>query len=240
MNSLEYPYTEMLDALKYVEGFADFEVFIAQRLDSDQSAVKAEIKALFELHNNRYLKSICSQGVSEPEAIIEVVQGVNTYQGIVEVAFLNYLFDTPHDTKKLINTATGGMKKGEEFHNQEKQIHIYKQEYGTLIFGKNVDLRAKALRIYKAKRKQHKERYPDKPSFLKVYYFVIDCPPTRLHEVGIREYLDRHLSPGEVLFICGIAVGENQKFMQSIELAAKGVEIKFDNPYFVPFEFPAS
>jgi hypothetical protein len=242
MNGLDSPYIEMLDSLKEVEGFADFKIFVGKRLKNHLHDIKAEIKALFEMHHSGYLKQICSQEDREPEAILKIIQGEYTYQGILEVAFVNYRFDTSYDTNKLINKESTKLKAGDEFHDEKHNIHIYKQDNGTLIFGKNVDLQRKTLRIYKNKRKQHKVKYPDSPSLLKVYYFVIDCPPNKLYNVGIRDYLDRYLKPGEIFFNCGIAINNTGEFMQSTQLVVRGLELDFEiqNPYFAAFGSPNS
>jgi hypothetical protein len=96
--ALEAPYGEMLSSLSAVDGHTQFVEWLRSRTLNDL-AWRAELKALYEINKPQHpLTRICSHEAGEPEAIFRVVDG--EYTGIVECAFVKYLFDTHHEKER--------------------------------------------------------------------------------------------------------------------------------------------
>ncbi|HMS49998.1 MAG TPA: hypothetical protein PKA02_00985 [Candidatus Saccharibacteria bacterium] len=233
---LPSPYHEMLEALASTKGYADFKNFVHSRFTARPDDIKAEIKAIFELHCSGFLTRICSNEESAPEAEISIHANGHDYQGIVEVAFVNYRFDTIDDTKALINR-TLNVKKGTNLNKSfpDEKIWIRKTENGTLIVGENANLSVKIPKLYETKRKQHSKRYQDyntndKSGYIKVYYFVVDAPPTQIAQFYASYRIMNKLKPGEILVLTSIHGADKHSRITIV----RGMELEFelDNPYF--------
>ena len=100
----KYPYDEMLKALASVKGYEQFTNFIKeralQRNRRKSNDWKAEVKALFEINKKAHpLVEICSHMESEPEGIFKI----DNELGIIEAAFVRYLFTGSDIKRKLYN-----------------------------------------------------------------------------------------------------------------------------------------
>ncbi len=232
---LPSPYCEMLEALAATKGYVDFKHFVHSRFTACPDDIKAEIKAIFELHRSGFLTRICSNEESSPEAEISIRANGHDYQGIAEVAFVNYRFDTINDTKALINR-TLNVKKGTNLNKSfpDEKVWIRKTENGTLIVSENTNLSVKISKLYETKREQHSKYQDyntnDKSGYIKVYYFVVDAPPTQIAQFYASHRIMNKLKPGEILVLVSIH-GTNK---HSRVMIIRGVELEFelDNPYF--------
>lgn len=93
------PFNLMLNSLESIKGYKEFCDFVKSRSNNNKDW-KAEIKALFEINKGMHpLVRICSQNESEPEGIFRIGDG----DGIIEVAFVRYLFDRNLEKSKIIN-----------------------------------------------------------------------------------------------------------------------------------------
>ncbi len=232
---LSHPYDKMLADISGVKGFKSFEKFVLERWDIATNAVKAEIKAIYEFHNNGYLVEICSNANDEPDAKILInVNGIET-KGIVEVAHLDYLFDTRPEIKKVINSELN-TKKTDFFTKEmpEKGVFIQKEINGTIVVGPNVDLSHKITKTYKKKRAQHKQKYADYPEYLKVYYFQINAAPTRIDQFFGDPELLNLLKRGEVIILCTTYCVKDQLMHNPIiGMREVDVDIELKNAYFL-------
>lgn len=101
---------------------------------------------------------------------------------------------------------------------------------GHITVGYNVDLTQKVIQNLKAKRRQHKERYL---SNIKVYYMLVDGPPTALGQVmnGRNEIL-RQLKEREILFISTIYMRKEKFFRSHVEFRRNDlISIDFSNRF---------
>ena len=252
---------EILNSLKKINGFIEFEKFLGDRIKVSDDW-KAEVKALYEINKPTHpLIEICSQGESEPEGKFIL----NNVDGIVEVAHIKYLFDANHEKNKLINRinncfgpfckqlvnkyrdyvikcmvlsvdkqpsdvdlrnikdqitllitrsgdnslnfmpwgVVGFFKEGQfpkinDFDNPDL-ILVYKSA-GCIVGGQNVDLNQKILRKIDEKRKQHSQKYS---TYLKVFYFLVDSPPTVLDQIDDNR-VGCKLSENEIVVVCSV------------------------------------
>lgn len=105
----------------------------------------------------------------------------------------------------------------------------------------NADLNKKIARVLKSKRAQHRRKYGD---YLKLYYFLVDCPAPRLLEVDPNRIF-RQLDDREVVYM-GTVFGSNQggrtRWMRSgIIISGKGFnpnDLDLSNKYFEGCPFP--
>jgi hypothetical protein len=105
----------------------------------------------------------------------------------------------------------------------------------------NADLNKKIGRVLKSKRVQHKTKYDE---YLKLYYFLVDCPAPRLLEVDLNRIF-RQLDDSEIVYV-GTVFGSNQhgraRLMKSrIIIPGKGLDpnhFDFLNEYFQDCPFP--
>lgn len=233
-SKIEYPYNEMLLALKDIDGFNDFINLIDAKWDCEGGSLNAEIKALYELKQNGYLTDITSSKSSMPEGLFSVnIKGVS-YKGMLEVAFIKYLFDSNEEVKEFINKKLN-VKKDMEFDKTfpEYSLRIVKKKTGIGVIGRNIDINKKLFRLYEFKRKQHKKRFADFPEYVKLYYFIIDCPPNKLSLIESKKLLKR-IHTGEIVAICSTYYDVNQQCKQTRIVLTRGIEVdlKLDNKYF--------
>lgn len=234
---LEEPYNSMLFSLKNVDGYTQYLQDIYKRIVKEHNSVKAEIKALFELNENNYLKRISShkkERESNPEGLFEVQIKDKIYRGIVEVAFIQHLFDANERTKKFINRKLN-VKKNTILENYypHEDIYINKKQHGVIVIGRNMDLNKKVFKMYETKRKQHKNTFPDYPEYIKLYYFMIDSPPSELAAIDKERLLNR-MHKGELIVICSV-YSVNQQNKQTriiITRELSNFDLKLNNNYF--------
>jgi hypothetical protein len=283
------PFNLMLNSLKSVNGYKDFCNFIKRRLGSNEDW-RAEIKALFEINKNTHpLVSICSQNKSEPEGVFRT----GDKDGIIEAAFVRYLFDRNFEKSKTINRIQNSLKplckylidkyhdyaiklclfslenkptenelktiksdliefftkKGENLLRINKwglvgispknnfpsidipnpEIILSFQKGGIIIQSYNTNLNEKVLSLIKNKRKQHKTKFK---TFLKLYYFYIDCPITKLREI-VDDDIQRKIHDDEVLVVNATSI-VNSKLVETKRIFGMQKDLfDFSNPYYI-------
>lgn len=88
--------------------------------------------------------------------------------------------------------------------NPDIEIGFALSKNGILIQSANVRLDKKIINLIKTKRKQHKIKYNN---FIKIYYFLINCPPPRLEEIN--ECLSHEkLHDDEILILSAISYSD--------------------------------
>lgn len=105
----------------------------------------------------------------------------------------------------------------------------------------NADLNKKIPRVLKTKRDQHRTKYGD---YLKLYYFLVDCPAPRLLEVDLNKIF-RQLDDSEMVYMGAVFAryqdGRTRLMRSGIIISGKGVDpnhFDFSNKYLENCPFP--
>ena len=108
------------------------------------------------------------------------------------------------------------------------EIILSFEKSGTIVIAHNVNLNKKIINLIKSKRKQHKDKYD---TFIKIYYFYINCPIPRLREIE-DDLIQKELFDDEVLVINATSIinsilTENKKIF-----GAQKCLFDFSNSYY--------
>jgi hypothetical protein len=233
MKTISFPFDEMLVRLQGVPGFDGFRQFVLNNHEHTLSW-KAEVKSLYELYEAGHLTRICSHERSEPEGEFRV----GGMGGIVEAAFVQYLFDGSDDARKALNKIQSELHRlpdGTTRFNSEHSLTATKKQAGTIATGPNVDIVAKVKRLFEVKRKQHTTN----TAVLRAHYFYLDCPPPALWRAKdeLQRRLQGMVKANEAIVIAAVGVARDVQREVKFEIYSPvtifATKLNLTNPFYV-------
>jgi hypothetical protein len=110
----------------------------------------------------------------------------------------------------------------------EDSLVFMVEKSGFISGASNSNIGCKISRILSEKRKQHKAKHS---GVYKVFYFLIDCPPSVLLRLRINE-LHIELKPDEHMVCCATGVSGGINIESKLVFASGPTSLDFSNPFF--------